>query len=92
MPVAALVSGRVWQGLPQADRDIIARTTKAALAQQNDELVLNESKIIEQFRAAPFPIKPVNVADAAAVAKLFDKLWLEKAPALAELRKIGATL
>ena len=38
------------------------------------------------------PIKPVNVADAEAVAKLFDKIWLEKAPALAELRKVGATL
>ena len=92
MPVAALVSGRVWQGLPQADRDIIARVIKAALAQQNDELVINEPKIIEQFRAAPIPIKPVNVADAEAVAKLFDKIWLEKAPALAELRKVGATL
>lgn len=92
MPVAALVSGRVWQGLPQADRDIVARVTKAALAQQDDELVVNEPKLIEQFRAVPFPIKPVNVADAEAVAKLFDKIWLEKAPALAELRKIGATL
>ena len=38
------------------------------------------------------PIKPVNVADAKAVAKLFDKIWLENAPALAELRKVGATL
>ena len=38
------------------------------------------------------PIKPVNVADAEAVAKLFDKIWLENAPALAELRKVRATL
>lgn len=92
MPVAALVSGRVWQGLPHADRDVIARVIRAQLGQQIDELVVNEPKLIEQFRAAPIPIKAVNVADAEAVARQFDKTWLEKAPVLAELRKVGATL
>lgn len=92
MPVAALVSGRVWQGLPAADRDLITKVVRGALAQQIDELVVNEPKLIEQFRAAPIPIKPVNVADAEAVARQFDKIWLEKAPILAELRKVGATL
>lgn len=92
MPVAALVSGRVWQALPQADRDIVSRVIRAQLGAQIDELVANEPKLIEQFRAAPIPIKPVNVADAEAVARQFDKIWLEKAPVLAELRKVGATL
>lgn len=92
MPVAALVSGRVWTSMPQADRDLIARATKAALDQQIDQLVENEPKIIEQLRATSIPIREANAADAEAAVKEFDKIWLEKAPVLAELRKVGASL
>jgi TRAP-type C4-dicarboxylate transport system substrate-binding protein len=92
MPVIALVSGRVWTTLPDADKEVITKTVKAALDTQVDELAGNEPKLIEQFRAAPITIRTANRADAEAVVAEFDKVWLPKAPVLADLRKVGATL
>ncbi len=92
MPVIALVSGRVWQTLPPADRDLITRAVKAALNTQIDELAENEPKLIEQFKATKIPMRTANSADAEAVVAEYDKIWLPKAPILAELRKAGKSL
>ena len=92
MPVIALASGRVWQGMPAADRELITKTIKAALDQQIDELAVNEPKLVVQFKAAGANFKLANPKDAEAVVAEFDKIWLPKAPVLAELRKVGATL
>ena len=92
MPVAALVSGRVWAGMPAADRDLIARLIRSNLDQQIAELVENEPRLIEQFRSAPIPIRPVDPSTAEAAVREFDRTWLERAPVLRELRRIGATL
>lgn len=92
MPVIALVSGRVWQALSFADRELITKTVKAALDIQIDELAGNEPKLVEQFRAAPITIRNANPADAEAVVAEFDKIWLPKAPVLSELRRVGKTL
>lgn len=92
MPVIALVSGRVWQTLPPADRELITKSVKAALDTQIDELAVNEPKLVEQFKAAPIPIRQASRADAEAVVAEYDKIWLPKAPILADLRKVGKTL
>lgn len=92
MPCVALASGRVWQTLPEADREIIARLTKAALDEQIDATVANEPALLEKFAGAGIPIKDVTVADAGRIIAEYDKIWLPKAPILAELRKVGATL
>ncbi len=92
MPVIALVSGRVWQALPAADRDVITRVVKTALNTQIDELADNEPKLIEQFKATKIPFRNANAADAEAVVAQYDKIWLPKAPILAELRKAGKSL
>ena len=92
MPVVALVSGRVWQGMPAADRDLITAAVRAALTTQVDELAENEPKLIEQFKATKIPFRNANVTDADAVVAEYDKLWLPKAPILAELRKVGKSL
>jgi TRAP-type C4-dicarboxylate transport system substrate-binding protein len=92
MPMAAVVSGRVWQSLPAADKELIAKTVKATLDAQIDELAGNKPKLIENFRNAPIPIRQVATSDTEAVIAEFDKIWLPKAPVLAELRKVGATL
>ena len=57
MPMAAVVSGRVWQSLPAADKELIAKTVKSTLDAQIDELAGNEPKLIENFqqRADPDP-------------------------------------
>ena len=92
MPVIALVSGRVWQTLSAADRDVITRAVKTALNTQIDELADNEPKLIEQFKATKIPFRNANAADAEAVVAQYDKIWLPKAPILAELRKAGKSL
>jgi TRAP-type C4-dicarboxylate transport system substrate-binding protein len=92
MPMAAVVSGRVWQSLPAADRELITKTVKSTLDAQIDELAGNEPKLIENFKSAPIPIRQVPAGDTEAVIAEFDKIWLPKAPVLAELRKVGATL
>lgn len=92
MPVAALVSGRVWQNTTPADRDLITRAVRAALDTQIDQLAGNEPKLIEQFKATKIPFRIANSADAQAVIADYDKIWLPKAPVLAELRKVGQTL
>ncbi|PTM97758.1 TRAP transporter substrate-binding protein [Mycoplana dimorpha] len=92
MPVVALASGRVWKTLPEADRELISKATKTALDAQIDATVENEPKLLEQFAAAPIPIKDVQVADAEKIIADYDKIWLPKAPILADLRKVGATL
>jgi TRAP-type C4-dicarboxylate transport system substrate-binding protein len=49
MPCVALASGRVWQQLPDADRELISRLTKSALDEQIDATVANESELLEEF-------------------------------------------
>jgi len=92
MPVAALVSGRFWQSTPAADRELITRAVRAALDTQIDQLAENEPKLIEQFKATQIPFRTANSADAQSVIADYDKIWLPKAPVLAELRKVGKTL
>lgn len=92
MPVVALVSGRVWQATSAADKELITRAVKAALNTQIDELADNEPKLIEQFKATKIPFRYANSADAQAVIADYDKIWLAKAPILAELRKVGKSL
>ena len=91
MPCVALASGRVWQTMPDADRELITRLTKSALDEQIDAIVENEAKLLEEFGKA-ITIKDVQVADAGKIIEAYDKIWLPKAPILAELRKVGASL
>jgi len=92
MPMAAVVSGRVWQSLPAADKELITKAVKSTLDAQIDELAGAEPALIENFKGTSVPVRQVATKDTEAVIAEFDKLWLPKAPVLAELRKVGATL
>ena len=92
MPMVALVSGRVWTTLPAADRELITKVTRAALDAEIDEIVANQPGILENFSKQPVKIVVSDVKDADPVIAEYDKIWLPKAPVLAELRKVGATL
>lgn len=91
MPCVALVSGRVWKDVSAADRELITKLTKDALDAQIDATVANEAKLLEEFGKV-ITVKEVQVADAGKVISEYDKIWLPKAPILADLRKLGATL
>ncbi|MBM1175496.1 TRAP transporter substrate-binding protein [Microvirga arabica] len=92
MPMIALVSGRVWTTLPAADRELISKVTRAALDAEIDEIVANQPSLLENFSKQPVKIVISDVKDADPVIAEYDKIWLPKAPVLAELRKVGATL
>ena len=92
MPFAAVVSGRVWQTLSAADRDLITKLVKETLDEQIDGLASNEPNLIENFRKAPIPIRQVAVVDTEAVIAAFDKIWLPQSPVITSLRKIGASI
>jgi TRAP-type C4-dicarboxylate transport system substrate-binding protein len=92
MPMVALVSGRVWTTLPAADRELISKVTRAALDAEIDEIVANQPGLLENFSKQPVKIVVSDVKDADPVIAEYDKIWLPKAPVLADLRKVGATL
>jgi TRAP-type C4-dicarboxylate transport system substrate-binding protein len=92
MPMVALVSGRVWTTLPAADRELISKVARAALDAEIDEIVANQPSLLENFSKQPVKIVVSDVKDADPVIAEYDKIWLPKAPVLAELRKVGATL
>ena len=92
MPFAPLVSGRVWQTLQDKDKDLIRNLVRQALDLQINDIVTTEQGLIEKFRAAPIPVKSEPNLNTAALAREFDNIWLPKAPQIAELRRIGASL
>ena len=91
MPMAAVVSGRVWQSLPAADRELITKTVKSTLDARSTNWPAispnwsrtsrtRRSRSVRSRPAIPRPSLP-SLTDLA-----------PKAPVLAELRKVGATL
>ncbi|HSV51171.1 MAG TPA: TRAP transporter substrate-binding protein [Burkholderiaceae bacterium] len=92
MPFAPLVSGRVWQTLPDKDKEIIRALVRKSLDAQIDEIANTEPGLLEKFKGTAITIKTDPAFDPDAAIREFDKIWLPKAPAIAELRKIGATL
>jgi TRAP-type C4-dicarboxylate transport system substrate-binding protein len=92
MPVVALASGRVWQGVSPADRELIGNITRRELGRQVDELAANEPRLLEEFGRTNVPIRTATAADAAAIIAEFDRQWLPRAPNIAELRAAAATL
>lgn len=92
MPFAPLVSGRVWASLPDKDKDLIQGLVRKTLDAQINEIVSTEPGLLEKFKATGIPIRTEPNANVTASIAEFDKLWLPKAPAIAELRKVGASL
>jgi TRAP-type transport system periplasmic protein len=91
MPFAPLVSGRIWQGLAAKDKDLIRDLVRVALDAQIKDIVTTELGLIERFKAAPFQINTEPSLKIAPLIAEFDKIWLPKAPQIAELRKVGAS-
>lgn len=92
MPAAAIASGRVWAGMPDADKELISASVKTVLDEQIDSLASEEPGLIEKFRETGIAMHEVPQEDKEAGIEAFDKIWLPKAPVIAELRKIGAEL
>lgn len=92
MPFAPLVSGRVWQTLADKDKDLLRGLVRQSLDAQINDIVTTEQGLIEKFKTAPIAFKTEPSLNTAAITRDFDKIWLPKAPQIAELRKVGASL
>ncbi|WP_455286616.1 TRAP transporter substrate-binding protein [Cupriavidus necator] len=92
MPVAPLVSGRVWQGLDAKDRELIRRLSAQALDAQIEDIVRTEASLIGKLKESAITIRSAEGYDSKPVIEAFDKLWLPKAPQIAALRSLAATL
>ena len=92
MPFAPLVSGRIWQGLDAKDKDLVRALVNQALIAQSNDIVTTEAGLIDKLKQSSVNFKSVSNYDPQPVIKKFDDMWAAKAPAIAELRKIGATL
>ena len=93
MPFAPLVSGRVWQTLDDKDKDLIRGLTTKVLDEQIKDIVNTELGLIEKLKTAgTVAIKQDTSFNPAEVIKAFDAMWLPKAPQIADLRKVAATL
>lgn len=92
MPFAPLVSGRVWQTLADKDKDMLRGLVRQSLDAQINDIVTTEQGLIEKFKAASIAFKTEPSLNTAAITRDFDKIWLPKAPQIAELRKVGASL
>lgn len=92
MPAAAVASGRVWSTMAEADRELISTSITTVLNQQIDSLAAEEPALIENFRGTGVPMYEVKQEDTTALIEAFDKIWMPKAPVIARLREIGASL
>lgn len=92
MPFAPLVSGRVWQTLDAKDKDLIRGLVEQSLAVQINDIVTTEADLIGKFKQTGIAYKSEGGYDPKPVIEAFDKMWLPKAPQIAELRKAGAAL
>lgn len=92
MPFAPLVSGRVWQGLPDKDRSLVRDLVRQALSAQIQDIVSTEAGLVEKFKATGLPMRSEPALNIEPLVKAFDQLWLPKAPQIAELRAAGRSL
>ena len=93
MPFAPLVSGRIWQTLDDKDKDLIRSLTTKVLDEQIKDIVNTELGLIEKLKTAgTVAIKQDTSFNPAEVIKAFDAMWLPKAPQIADLRKVAASL
>ncbi len=92
MPFAPLVSGRVWAGLDSKDRDLIRQLVAQALDFQINDIVKTEAGLIENFKKEAIVMRDLTAFDIKPAIDAFDQVWQPKAPGIAELRRVGATL
>ncbi|MTH78066.1 TRAP transporter substrate-binding protein [Paracoccus aestuariivivens] len=92
MPCVALVSARSWQTVPEADRELMTRLIREELDKQVDSTAATETTILKNFSESGIKVVDVNLDNTADIIAEYDKIWLPKAPAISELREVGATL
>jgi len=92
-PVVGLMSGRVWQQLPPADRELIATTARKHLNSLFTTYATVEGEMLKNIEDT----KKVKVVKAGPeffgdVPQKWEEIWIKRTPILADLRKEAAAI
>jgi TRAP-type C4-dicarboxylate transport system substrate-binding protein len=88
-PMVALVSGRVWAGLSEEDRALIAELMSAAVDGTIDVYVAEEPGWLEQIQGTDRTYLQVGPAFFGDVPAEWDAIWSERSGMLDELRAVA---
>jgi len=85
-PMVGLVSGRVWSGLGEDDRELIAQTMAKHLDGVIDTFMAKESEWVDQVRGTGKKVVDVGPDFFGDAISEWEEIWAPKAPALSQLR------
>lgn len=91
-PVVGLVSGRLWQQLPPADRDLIATTARKHLNSLFETYVGVEKEMLKNVQGTKVKVVTAGPEFFGDRLKQWEDIWLARTPILAELRKEAAAI
>ena len=91
-PVVGLVSARLWQQMPAADRDLIASTAKKHLNGLFESYVAVEREMLKNVQGTKVKVVPADPSFFGDVLKQWEAEWLKRTPLLADLRREAAAL
>lgn len=91
-PVIGLVSGRVWQQLPPADRELISSTAKQHLNGLFDSYMQVEKEMLKNIQGTNVNVKVAGPEFFGDTLEKWEEIWLKRTPVLADLRKESAAL
>lgn len=91
-PVVGLVSGRVWQQLPAADRELISGTAHKHLNGLFDTYMTVEKEMHKNIAATKVKVITPGPEFFGDTLKQWEANWVKRTPILAELRKEAAAI
>lgn len=91
-PVIGLVSGRVWQQLPAADRELISGTARKHLNGLFDTYTQVEKDMLKNISGTKVKVVNAGPEFFGDVLKQWEDTWIKRTPVLADLRKEAAAI
>ncbi len=91
-PVVGLMSGRLWQQMPAAERELIASTARKHLNGLFETYVEVEREMLKNVQGTKVKVVPAGPAFFGDALKQWEEAWLKRTPILADLRREAAAL
>ncbi|MGX1101495.1 TRAP transporter substrate-binding protein [Amorphus sp. MBR-141] len=89
-PMVGLVSGRVWAGMSEEDREMVRTAMRESLAELRQEYAEAEPQMIEDIRATGIEVKPVGPDFFPGVVEKWEEIWSDQKPTIDALREEAA--
>lgn len=91
-PVVGLVSGRLWQTMSPADRELIAGAARKHLNGLFDRYVQVEQEMEKSVQGTKVKVVKVGPEFFGDTLKQWEEIWLKRTPVLADLRREAAAI